>query len=157
MMQLSQPAQDHDIGGTERGDHCIALSMPCDLLSVRAGLRRVDQNLRRTGISSDCREDANLVLAEVLANIARHSGCGMGEEIALTIEIGPRGLTCHIGDPGRPFDPLLLGQTLPRPEDLCEGGYGWFLIHKLVRGLEYSHKDGLNVMTFTIPDKGASI
>lgn len=131
----------------------IAISTRCTLDDLRTALQQVDVMLRRAGIGQDCREDVNLVLAEVTANVVRHGACSADAEVALTVEVVPDGLLCRICDPGRPFDPLCLGQAMPEPCHLNEGGYGWFLIHSLVKGLHYSHRDGLNILSFRIPDR----
>ncbi len=129
------------------------LSLDCrsTLHDVRAVLERCDAFLRRCAIPDDWVEDLNIILAEILSNIARHGyGHGRGH-IRLLVEPGARELRCEVTDWGAAFDPCVLGTTAPDPRTLAEGGYGWFMIRSLARALRYRRMDGRNVLTFWVP------
>lgn len=121
-------------------------------------MTRLEQVLDKADVPAAQRQDAALVLAEALTNIARH---GYNSQpvgwITCRVSIAPDGLDCCITDHGAAFDPSGLGQSSPPPEILAEGGYGWFLIRRLTTGLEYQRRDGQNILRFHIPGTPADI
>jgi serine/threonine-protein kinase RsbW len=121
------------------------------LAEVSALLRRVDAYLHAAGTPPDWREDMNIILAEVLSNIARHGYEDDKGRIDLEIRMEPKELRCRVSDIGRAFDPNTLGHTTPEPMLLREGGYGWFLIRSLARRLTYQRERGVNCLTFWVP------
>lgn len=118
--------------------------------ALHAALERVGGQL-----SHDRAGTLELVLAEVLNNIVEHAyeerGCG---PIVLSIEPETDALLCMIDDcgtalPGRCIEPP--ENTRPRPDDLPEGGFGWFLIRDLVRDLHYRRENNRNLLIFRLP------
>lgn len=118
---------------------------------IRALLLRVDLYLRRADTPSDWAEDLNIILAEVLSNIARHGYTDTIGRIDLEIRIGADELRCRVSDMGHPFNPKIKGHTAPEPALLREGGYGWFMIRSLARALTYKRVMGMNCLTFWVP------
>ncbi len=118
---------------------------------IRCTLRELDSYLAGCPIPADWVEDLNLVLAEVMTNIARHGYPNEPGRIALQLIRTENSLECHIIDQGISFDPSLLGRIAPDPLDLQEGGYGWFIIRNLTRQISYERADGHNVLCFSIP------
>lgn len=121
------------------------------LEDVRAVLVQVDSYLRAANTPTDWVEDVNIILAEVLSNIARHGYKDARGRICLEIRLSKDELRCKITDTGQPFDPTLVGHVAPEPALLREGGYGWFLIRSLARALTYRRHMGVNCMTFWVP------
>lgn len=118
---------------------------------VRALLLQVDGFLRAAQTPADWVEDMNIILAEVLSNIARHGYFDDTGTIDLEIRLTDDELRCRVSDTGRPFDPNAVGHATPEPELLREGGYGWFLIRSLARALTYRRAMGTNNLTFWVP------
>lgn len=134
-------------------DISVDLTLRChgSVEDVRAMLARLEQLLDKAGLPAALRQDAALVLAEVLSNIARHGYAAQRGEIACRVSVTPQGLDCCITDHGAAYDPTGLGQISPPPEALAEGGYGWFLIRRLTTGLQYQRRDGQNILCFRVP------
>lgn len=121
------------------------------LRDVRDTLVRVDNFLRAEATPDAWVEDMNIILAEVLTNIARHGYHDGPGRIALKIRLDRDELCCRVSDSGRPFDPALIGHSGPDPLQMREGGYGWFLIRSLSRALKYQRVKGQNHLTFWVP------
>lgn len=121
------------------------------LEEVRDVLVQVDGFLRRACAPAEWIEDVNIILAEVLSNIARHGYPDENGPIFLEVRLGHDDLRCRVTDNGVPFDPFSLGTIAPVPEHLSEGGYGWFLIRSLARGLDYRRISDQNALTFWVP------
>lgn len=152
-----RPGADGRGPGVGMAPGAIRLSLPADIRSVRGALMRLGAELLCAGISEEDAATAELVLAEVLNNVVEHAFQGSGEgRIELTIAPGYTELACEVRDNGRPMP----GGALPacaEPacgdalEALPEGGFGWFLIHSLSRGLTYAREDGANLLGLRIP------
>lgn len=100
---------------------------------------------------------AELVLAEVLNNIAEHGRSAAGTQpfIHLTVIRYLDGLACAITDDAAMLPPdLLRGGALPNHDPLPEGGFGWFLIRDLTQELCYLRENGRNMLAFRIPPAG---
>lgn len=83
-------------------------------------------------VGTDTLGRLELVLAEVLNNVAEHAGeGGESSNVHLCIVRHETGLSCAITDDGVSLpDECLLPRSLPqeRGEELPEGGFGWYLI-----------------------------
>lgn len=146
------PARDPDCRAEDL--HLVFLATPA---SIRDNLAHMMRLRPLSDLSDDCRGSAELVLAEVLNNVAEHAyGDGPGP-VAVTLGGGSAGLTCLIVDQGAamPAGALPAGK-LPQAadlslEDLPEGGFGWCLIRTLTRDLAYLRTGGCNRLSFTLP------
>lgn len=117
-------------------------------------------------VADDALARMELVMAEILNNIAQH-GTGRGKEpaadapprppvtihVAVTRHAG--GLACAISDDGPPLPPgcLVDPDHLPAPEAaaLRAGGFGWVIIRDLTRSLFHFREGSRNVLCFNIP------
>jgi serine/threonine-protein kinase RsbW len=101
-----------------------------------------------------------LVLAEVLNNVAEHAYAGASGTVTVDLAPAPGGLACLVFDAGDPMP----GDRLPEGRlwadrgtalaDLPEGGFGWSLIRSLTRDLSYQRRRDQNRLTFVIPLAG---
>ena len=142
--------------GNDSGTGC-RLRFPATEADVRIALAEVCARLA-PALSDDAISRTELVLAEVLNNVAEHAYAGtVPGEIRLIAEIGDDGIAIVISDDGcampggRPPE-----GRLPRIEDmdladLPEGGFGWHLIHRLTEGLTYRRIGATNRISFHIP------
>jgi len=119
-----------------------------------------DVRLRfRTEVSDDTLGRLELVLAEVMNNVAEHAPLGQAEQarlpvIHLCIVRHSSGLACALTDDGISLpDDCLLPRSLPPmvADDLPEGGFGWFLIQDLTQALCYYREESRNYLAFSIP------
>lgn len=147
-------ADDHRSPGTVR------LVFPADPLAVRAALERLFAALPADLLDADSRGSAEIVIAEVLNNIVEHAYADLVGEIEMTIRPAPDGLLCLICDRGRPLPAGCLSATPPAPpgpDDMPEGGFGWYLIHALGRDVAYSRDGQANRLSFRVPGKAAAV
>jgi serine/threonine-protein kinase RsbW len=120
-------------------------------VSVRAALRAITSAPPVCDLVPDQRATVELVLAEVLNNVAEHAYADRPGHVAVTVSLRPLGLACEVLDEGAamPNNAPPAGQL---PEgDLPEGGFGWHLIRSLTQDLSYRRKRGTNRLSFCIP------
>lgn len=132
-------------------DAPFRLTLVADPEAVRKGLAQIMASRPMAALAADHRAAVQIVLAEVLNNIAEHAYSGGPGEISISIVPSPDGPDCRIVDRGRAMPGGSPPQgTLPE-EELPEGGFGWFLIRSLTRDLDYQRRDGQNHLHFVIP------
>ncbi|OYW53262.1 MAG: hypothetical protein B7Z31_11990 [Rhodobacterales bacterium 12-65-15] len=104
----------------------------------------------------DRRGVAELVLAEVLNNVAEHGYGGGAGDITVTLSRSCAGVSCLVVDQGRAMpDGCLPPGVLPGTDgvalaDLPEGGFGWHLIRSLTTKLCYTREAEQNRLSFLI-------
>lgn len=127
------------------------LTIPGTAFDVHEALRGLTEGAL-SALAEAERTTAQIVLAEVLNNIVEHAYAGQGGRIDLTLSTGADGLRCVVTDCGEPMPSgrLPKGRS-PRPGDLPQGGFGWFLIRSLARDLRYSREGGRNELSFRLP------
>lgn len=129
---------------------------PSHALSVRATLQDLMAALADFDLSPDAVHKVELVLAEVLNNVVKHSYANNHDGlIELRISRCEGMLACEVSDQGArmpggiPFA-LKIPDLDCSPDDLPEGGFGWALIGELAENLRYSRCDGCNHLTFCL-------
>ncbi len=131
----------------------LHLTVQGDAVSVSDGLRRVMALPFWSPMSADFATSAELVLAEVLNNVAEHAYAGTSGEIEVSLERTAAGVAIRVADRGGPMPQNRLPEgAAPDPRDLQEGGFGWHLIRSLARDLTYRRLDGWNLFSFRIDD-----
>lgn len=134
-----------------------------DGMAVQRALVDVRRRFERA-VADDALARMELVLAEVLNNVARH-GTGAGKEPApgaraarpvtvhMTVTRHAGGRACAITDDGAPLPPgCLAAPTQPLAPQIAAmrtGGLGWGIIRDLARSL--FHYCERNVLCFNIP------
>lgn len=145
------PARDPH--GWAKGIHLVFQASP---VAVRDSLSQMLAMRPLLDLSPDARGTAELVLAEVLNNVAEHAYVDGTGPVEVTLTPVAAGLCCLVVDQGSamPGDQLPDG-TLPEVdstlEGLPEGGFGWHLIRTLTRDLAYRRSDGRNRLSFVLP------
>ncbi|WP_315788957.1 anti-sigma regulatory factor [Fischerella sp. JS2] len=89
----------------------------------------------------------NLALAEGFTNAVRHAHHTLPPETTIDIDVSlwMDRLEIRIWDYGKPFNPDAI--TEPEPGTLQVGGYGWFLLRRLVDQVVYERgADGRNCL-----------
>jgi serine/threonine-protein kinase RsbW len=132
----------------------VRLTLAADGDSIRVALSMLAAHLAAAGLTPDDCATAELVLAEVLNNVAEHAYAGQGGQVAVALTVGRGGVRCRVTDRGHPMP----GGTPPagmlpeaRADDLPEGGFGWFLIRELSCELRYARIGDKNVLSFVVP------
>ena len=149
-----QPAPE-----TDSRNH-LHLEFQADPASVREALARLMSVPPLSNLSDAGRGAAELVLAEVLNNVAEHAYPDRPGPVAVTLRQGRHGVSCLIVDQGAAMPrgtppegrlPDMAGLAL---DDLPEGGFGWHLIRSLTQDLRYSRTGGCNRLCFLLPAGG---
>ncbi|MBE9032969.1 ATP-binding protein [filamentous cyanobacterium LEGE 11480] len=88
----------------------------------------------------------NLALAEGFTNAVRHAHAGLPADtrIEVKVALGPAHVEIQIWDAGHPFDPNSIEE--PQPGTLRKGGYGWFLLRRLVDRVSYDRQGNRNCL-----------
>lgn len=138
-----------------RPDRTLRLDLSADPLCIRAALVQLMADPALQGIDDDSRQIAELVLAEVLNNIAEHAYGGQDGPVSLCLRLRMGELSCRVVDGGHAMPDLRLPQAaLPSLDDPCalpQGGFGWPLIRGLTRRLRYRRQRLCNILLFSIP------
>lgn len=138
----------------------LHLTFPASPAVVRDALARMMATAPLLGLSDTRRGTAELVLAEVLNNIAEHAYADHAGLITVSLRAGSRGIACLVVDLGAPMPGgVLPDRGLPARAglalaDLPEGGFGWHLIRSLTRDLAYRRIAGANRLSFLLPCEG---
>ncbi|WP_265502226.1 ATP-binding protein [Paracoccus beibuensis] len=130
-------------------------------ITVRDTLQDIRRRFHRE-VSDDTLGRLELVLAEVMNNVAEHAPeAAAGPEgdarlpvIHLCIVRHANGLACALTDDGVSLpEECVLPRSLPAlvMDDLPEGGFGWFLIQDLTQALCYYRESQRNYLAFSIP------
>jgi serine/threonine-protein kinase RsbW len=88
----------------------------------------------------------NLALAEGFTNAVRHAHADLPEETAIEVEVAmdTQQVEIQIWDAGQPFNPDVLEE--PQPGTLRSGGYGWYLLRRLVDQVSYDRAGNRNCL-----------
>ncbi len=141
-------------------DKDLHLVFQADPGSVRRALLQMLGLPPLAGFAEEARGTAQLVLAELLNNVAEHAYGEGGGWVAVTLMRDPAGIRGRVVDAGRamPEGRLPEGRLPFGPEaaleDLPEGGFGWHLIRSLCSDLTYARVDGQNRLAFVLPLAG---
>ncbi|OIP84017.1 MAG: hypothetical protein AUK37_06375 [Rhodobacterales bacterium CG2_30_65_12] len=128
-----------------------------DETSVRSALRTAMVAFSSMQLGPQFQGVVEIVLAEVLNNVVEHAyaehGRGVIEIEADQLE---NALAFRITDDGRPMPEGCMPQGSPQdldvpPDELPEGGFGWYLIRRLTDRLGYQRSANRNVLTFRVP------
>jgi serine/threonine-protein kinase RsbW len=135
----------------------LRLAFAADALSVRDGLRRLMSDPIVARLAEDDRSTVELVLAEVLNNVAEHAYFAGFGTVEVTLTPAVDGFGCLIID----YGDAMPGNALPEgrppwaeglaPDDLPEGGFGWHLIRSLARDIAYRRDGAENRLGFFVP------
>ncbi|RYI23374.1 MAG: ATP-binding protein [Acetobacteraceae bacterium] len=133
------------------------MAFPATPQAVRQSLARMLAMPPLCFLSDDGRSTAELVLAEVLNNVAEHAYRNGHGSVSVSVGRTAQGVQCMIVDQGREMP----GGTLPEGcppalpdtalDHLPEGGFGWHLIRSLTSELSYARIDGCNHLRFVLP------
>lgn len=139
-------------------DRCVIrthLIIPATTLSVRQTLSQIFDDQAKGTLQGALSDTAQIVLSEALNNIVEHAYAETEGEIDLTLDICKAGLACTILDYGLPLPnhslPAGIHPMEDEPQDLPEGGFGWFMIRTLAKDLGYLRQNNCNRLSFWIP------
>src|ERR1700733_15238597 len=130
------------------------LILPASAGSISALSEFVRGGAVATGIADDELVKLDLVLEEILINVARYAYTPETGAVEVAYaQAGPGKLHVEIADYGRVFNPLQAD-----PPDLSRGladrpigGLGVFLVRSMVDSIDYRREQDRNILSFTFP------
>ena len=132
------------------GDALVLRVRP-ELAAISPAADEADAYVTAHGAGEKARYSVRIVLEELLANVALHSGAH--GDVEVVVRAGGPAITVRLADDGRPFDPG--SATDPsRPETIEEtavGGLGLSMVRSAVRRMTYRRDGGRNVVEVEIP------
>lgn len=138
----------------ETGEQAISIHFLSDTFEVRSSLQALMDDMEGRDYLPEERGTVELVLAEVLNNVAEHAYEEKGDsKIELDMSYISDGIAVKLQDFGKPMPdgqtPLGMPANLDvEVDDLPEGGFGWFLIGELAKDLVYERRGDANHLTF---------
>jgi serine/threonine-protein kinase RsbW len=124
--------------------------------SIRDALSEVRSRLARMSLTEEEITTVEVVLAEVMNNVAEHAYAWRRDgEMILGLRQTRDGVLISVTDEGLPMpDAELpfgerLDPTIPL-EDMPEGGFGWLIIRQLAREVKYVRDGGVNQLSFRV-------
>lgn len=130
------------------------LSLPASLNSLQAFLEFAHTGADTAGLTAADRDQLDLVLEELLVNVARYAYHPETGDVEVAYAIEPDGrLLVQVSDKGRIFNFLEKEEPDWRDklEDLPVGGLGIFLVRHLVDSPSYRREQDRNVVSFRFP------
>lgn len=130
------------------------LTLPAQVQSVRVFHQFVRGGAAVIGMASADMDKLDLVLEEILVNIARYAYEGGPGEVEVGYSAQGDTLLVEVTDRGRSYNPL---EAAPAPDltlglaDRPIGGLGVLLVKQIVGSLTYRHQDGQNTVSFRFP------
>lgn len=130
-----------------------------DLSGVNEARRHFKSLTADLNLPEELAYQVELALVEVWTNIVRHAYSGRKGEFKVASWTDGDVLYFEVRDDGPPFDPRIFQEPdLERYENGCgQGGFGCFLISRLMDGVDYLRQEGENVLTLwkrLSPDPG---
>jgi len=141
-----------------RSRYILRLRLGSDEYAIRHGLKQIRTHAARNGADCTVLGKIEIVLAEVLNNIAEHAYADHAQvgPIDITCTASPDSFRFAVLDRGAP-PPADVLRARPMPETyhpdspLPEGGFGWHLITTLSVRLTFARKHGCNCLRFAVP------
>ncbi len=132
----------------------------CRILSRNSEIRRALGGIRlaleQRGIRREDVDVVEIVLAEVMNNVAEHAfRWSPPGEMSVSVMHNDDGIWCEVADRGSAMaeSALPLGRSAdpeqPR-EHTPEGGFGWHLIRELAQNVTYARHSNTNLLHFRI-------
>lgn len=131
----------------------FACSFTATELDARSGITQVVKRLRGLGIPELRVDEVQIALAEAVNNVVEHAYAGKAPgDVRIRCSLEPERLWINITDAGAPFPEGQLpeGKLVDldvAPQDLPEGGFGWFLIRELTSDIHYERNAGNNQLS----------
>jgi len=130
------------------------LSLPAVAESIAPFREFVRAGAIEGGIAHEQLEWLDLILEEILINVARYAYAGGSGVVEVGYWRAASGkLRVEIVDSGRVFNPLAV-----EPPDLSRGlaerpigGLGVFLVRSMVHSIDYRREGNRNILSFTFP------
>ncbi len=133
--------------------HAISITLNADIVYTRIASQvagaAAEVYANEVGITGNIAEFCHafeLSVSESFTNSVRHANHQADGDVTINFFTDAKGLTAVVSDTNPEFNPV----TPPPDVTLYpEGGYGLFIIHKLMDAISYSRKNDRNILTMT--------
>ncbi len=131
---------------------CLNLSFPATQGQASEGIAILSARLAKHGLPESKADDVRIALTEAINNVVEHAYAEISPtDIRIDCSLCAKELIVQIFDSGDPMPGLRVPSSQPAPvdtdlENLPEGGFGWYLIHRLSSDIQYERKDGVNLL-----------
>lgn len=131
----------------------MRIVLPSTFVAVRQSLGQMRRGLGPLELSDDLLGSIEIVAAEALNNIVEHAYPDTAGIIEIEITTDEKMVNFQIVDTGLEMPggrvPVGAIRDYPAdPEQMPEGGFGWFLIHDLTAHLSYQRSGSRNILLF---------
>lgn len=124
-----------------------------------SGLGRVSEAVREHLAARDVPEErvfaADVVLEELVSNVAKYAYVGRSGDVAVEVEVRGRSVLVRVADEGPPFDPTSHPAVPPpaRGGPVGAGGRGIHLVRKLARAFRWRRDGNRNLVEVELSDE----
>lgn len=129
------------------------MTFPASMDKLHQMLQFVRVEVHAAGFEGQQETQVELALEEAIVNIIKHGYEKSSGNIEIhCTRIPYTGIKVVLIDSGIPYNPLLNSrkiEALINAENRSIGGYGIYLIMKIMNQVDYEHKDGFNILTLT--------
>ena len=123
-------------------------SFPADRTHFAEAIQYIRSECESIGCPAGVNKDIEIACSELIANICSYAYEGKKGEFEVTVEGHERDVEITFKDRGKPFDPLLNGapDTSVGLAGRKAGGFGIFIVKKLMNDVLYRYENGCNVL-----------
>ena len=131
------------------GSDADKITIDANLENVSQAIDFVGQNTENLPFSVKVRHMLEIAIDEIVSNVARYAYDGKKGDVTVSCSSDDKGITITVTDSGIPYNPL----EKPDPditlsaEERGIGGYGIFIVKKVMDEITYEYKDNKNILT----------
>ncbi len=135
-------------GASARPEAAVFQAMPC-MASITQMTAFLEGQLQEMEQSEQRRNKLMIAADEIYSNIIHYSGAA---HVWLRCTEDGQSLSLVFRDDGKPYDPLQADAPAigTAADEDSIGGFGIFMVRKMMDRVEYRHEDGCNVLTLTL-------
>ena len=132
----------------------MRLQLTNDLSALATLMEKLDAFVSDEKIGEKAGNQIRLCLDELVTNVVSY-GFDDGQEGKIVIEMtrGPNGVSVHLEDNGKPFNPF---EEAAEPDldagvdDRAIGGLGVFFVTSMAKDFGYTRENGRNIVNLTL-------
>ena len=138
--------------GYYRGDLMFELEIDAKLSNLEKVLDFVNSHLSNVECPEKTRIQVDIAVEEIFVNIAHYASNPEVGKATIRVEISEKPLTISLTfmDSGKPYDPLSRKDpdVSLSAEQRHIGGLGIYMVKKSMDEIQYSYRNGTNMLTF---------
>ena len=135
--------------GSDENSNCDEITIDATLENVPLATEFVSEKADTLPFSTKDKYQIDVAVDEIVSNVARYAYEGKEGKVTIRTETDDQSLTITVIDSGIPYNPLEKEDpdvTLSADERGV-GGYGIFIVKKVMDEVTYEYRDGKNILT----------